>query len=488
MKLIDQFTSFLRDTVNLNATRLTQLETSVDAIKGVIRHSEWNPEIVTFEEQGSWAHGTIIKPVEGKVFDADLLVIVKPVVGWEAKEYLSTLRKVFADHGTYKDKVTRYSHCVTIEYVGERKVDIAPCIRARNGIAGHEVCNFNDNAFDPSEPEKYTDWLRDRNTWTNGNGLKKVTRTLKYLRDIKGNFSCPSVLLTTLLGMQISFADSLSKDRFADIPTALKTIVGRLDDWLQAREKKPVVSNPVLSSESFSDLWTDEQYENFREKINLYRGWIDDAYDEEDRDESIGKWRRVFGDEFAPDVVVDKSASAMEGARLLVRAFARTSGMVLDARDDLVGLIRRYGIAVLPEGFDKLAYKRQPTWRKTPYGGLNVTASATLHTRRNGAKIRDVASGEGPLPKDHYLRFEVRESSGVVFGTDKYRVHWRITNTGREALDASCPRGGFEDADDGTARWEHLEYRGVHMAEAFVVRRKDNMLVGQSSPFYVVIE
>jgi hypothetical protein len=490
MKLIDHFTSFLHDTVNLNATRLTQLETSVGAIKDFIRASDWSPKMHTFEEQGSWAHKTIIKPVDGGEFDADLLVIVKPVEGWSAKEYLSTLKKVFSDSATYKDKVTRYSHCVTIEYAGERKVDIAPCVRDRGGITGYEVCNFGNDAFERSEPRKYTDWLRDRNSWTGGNGLKKVTRLFKYLRDIKGTFTCPSVLLTTLLGMQITSLDALSSDPFADVPTALKTIAGRLDDWLQARPTRPLVPNPVLPSEDFSHLWdTDEKYENFRESIERYRDWIDEAYDEEDTDESVSKWRRVFGDAFAPGVVLDKSASVMEGARKLALAIVRaSSNLVLDVRDDLVGLVSTFGPTVVPPEFTRLVYKQQPTWRRTRHGGFDVKAIATLHASKETSKIRDVASGQGPLPKGHYLRFDVRESGGTMFPIDKYRVHWRITNTDREAVNAQCLRGGFEEADDGTARWEHLKFRGVHMGEAFVVRRKDKMLVGQSDPFFVVIE
>lgn len=488
MKLTEHFTSFLSDTVNLNSTRLKQLTTNVGALKDVIRDSDWSPKVVTFAEQGSWAHETIIKPVEGKAFDADLLVIVKPVAGWEAKEYLSTLRKVFADNPIYKDKVRRYSHCVTIEYAGERKVDIAPCVRDRNGRVGHEVCNFDDNKFERSEPEKYTDWLRDRNRWTGSNGLKKVTRLLKYLRDIKGNFTCPSVLLTTLLGMQISSSDSLFNEGFCDVPTALKTIAGRLDDWLQARVTRPSVANPVLTTENFGDLWTDEQYKNFRDKINLYRGWIDEAFDEDDRDESIGKWRRVFGDEFASDVDLDKSASAMEGARLLARAFAGgAANVVLDERDDMVAFVRRYGIGILPENFDKLAYKRQPKWRKSSDDRFEVRASATLHSYENAPKIRELASGEA-LPKDHWLRFDVRKLGGAVISASEYEIHWRITNTDRDAVKARCLRGGFEDTDDARVRWEYLKFRGVHIAEAFVVQRRGYRLVAQSPPFYVVIE
>jgi len=486
MKLVEHFNSFLRDTVNLNATRLKQLDESADALKNVIRESDWAPPLITFEEQGSWAHQTIIKPVKGNPFDADLLVVVKPVDGWEAREYLSSLKKVFSDHPTYKDKVTRSSHCVTIEYTGERRVDIAPCIRNRNNISGHEVCNYNTNTFERSEPEEYTNWLRDRNRWSGSNGLKKVTRLLKYSRAIKTTFSCPSVLPTTLLGMQLTISDSDSTDSFSDVPTALRTLIHRLDDWLQVRPTRPRVANPVLSSEDFGQLWTDSQYENFREKINLYRDWIDDAFDEADRDESIGKWRRVFGDEFAADVELEKTASIVQEARALARARG-ASNVVLDPRGDLVDLVHRFGLSVLPPGFEKRAYKQQPRWRASRHGMFSVRVSATLHASRGGARISEVASGQGLLPKEHWLRFEVREARGSAFGVEKYDVHWRITNTDHEAKVANCLRGRFETSDDGNARWERLFYRGVHMAEAFVVRRNDKMLVAQSRPFYVVI-
>jgi hypothetical protein len=241
-----------------------------------------------------------------------------------------------------------------------------------------------------------------------------------------------------------------------------------------------------LPTELFSDLWSDDQYSNFRARISLYRDWIDEAFDEPDRDESISKWRRVFGDDFASGALADKTASVVEGARAL--ALARGVSSLLGAGMDLVGLVSRFGLSVLPSGFDKRAYKRQPRWRKSPHGGFVLRVTATLHGTRGGPRVTEVASGQGPLPKGHWLRFAVHEAGGTTFGTDKYRVHWRITNTDREASDAHSLRGGFEEADDGSSRWELLQYRGVHMAEAFVVRRSDRFLVGQSAPLYVVIE
>ena len=67
-------------------------------------------------------------------------------------------------------------------------------------------------------------------------------------------------------------------------------------------------------------------------------------------------------------------------------------------------------------------------------------------------------------------------------------VRWRITNTGAAAMAQRCGRGGFEKPMEGDRRWEGLQYRGVHMAEAFIIRRSDDRVVGQSAPFYVVIK
>jgi hypothetical protein len=89
MKLLEHFDNFLTNTVNINATRLDQLDDSVEAIKGMIRDSDWKAPRRGFTEQGSWAHRTIIKPVAGKAFDADLLVMVDPVDGWSANTEIS---------------------------------------------------------------------------------------------------------------------------------------------------------------------------------------------------------------------------------------------------------------------------------------------------------------------------------------------------------------------------------------------------------------
>ncbi|CAB3837547.1 SMODS domain-containing nucleotidyltransferase [Achromobacter deleyi] len=478
MKLHEQFKLFLKEHVNLNDTRLNQLTDSIEAVKRAVERLDWGPKIESFEPQGSWAHGTIIKPRAGKPFDADLLVFVRVVEGWTAKDYVNTLATELDRLPAYKDKVRRYSHCATIEYANERKIDLAPCVVGRLYEGQLEVCNRGSDEFERSEPRAYTTWVKDKNGVAGGNDLKKVTRLLKFLRDIKGNFTCPSFLFTTLLGMQVYESDRGSA-QFADLTTTLKTLIGRLDDWLQARPAVPWVPNPKLLSEDQARGWDDTTYQNFRGKIHLYRGWIDEAYDEEDRDESIGKWRRVFGDDFASGEVKRAAEAVSESSPV-------AAGLENFAHD-LVDRVRSIGVRGIPTNLRKLPHVRRPTWRQANEQ-ITVRVSAQLQHSEHGSVVRSVPSAEVLRPFN-WLKFTAVSINGLPISSD-YRVEWRITNTGVVASQAKSLRGEFYSSDTGAgpSRTEHLHYRGVHFVEAFVVRKRDDALLGQSEPFYVVIE
>lgn len=477
MKLIDHFNTFLDGEVNLNKTRVDLLALSVEAVKAAIETSDWGPKVLSFAAHGSWAHGTIIKPLDGGEFDADLLVTVDPVEGWEAKDYVNKLWAFFDGHSTYKDKVRRYSHCVTIEYAGVRRIDVAPCVKGRQWPDVYEVCNRTSNTFETTAALEYTQWVISRNGVAGGNDLKKVTKLLKYLRDIKTNFTCPSFLFTTLVGLQIHDWDK-GTTAFADTPTCLKTVVGRLDDWLRMNADLPEIRNPVLWSDIQSRVWDQTKYSNFRDKISLYRGWIDDAYAEQDRDESIGKWQRIFGDNFAAN-------EAKESSRLS-EAVSRSDAFVLAGQfRDLVDRVINFGREALPTRITRLPYMQRPKWR-TAAQSYQINVSADLLTSLHGSRIRSVQSLE-PLQKDHGIRFTASNSVGLPFDAT-FKVQWRVTNTDRDAYDANGLRGDFYASDRGFSRNEELSYRGVHLVEAFLIGKRDNRLYGKSVPFYVVVE
>ncbi|MDP2747571.1 cyclic GMP-AMP synthase DncV-like nucleotidyltransferase [Pseudomonas sp.] len=478
MKLVSQFNDFLKDTVNLNQSRFDQLESSIDAVQRYLLNADWKPKIIRYAAHGSWAHKTIIRPIDGASFDADLLVYIDHVEDWEPKQYINTLHEAFRASATYAGKVIKSSHCVTIEYAGERKIDIAPCIKDRRFTDEYEVCNRNSNEFEPSRPGDYTDWLIAKNTSSSKNNLRKVTRLLKYLRDIKTTFTCPSFLLTTMLGERI-LANDGSRLEFSDVPSALKEIVGRLDDWLQANYYLPEVHNPVLWSEIQSRCWDQAKYSNFRNVINRYRDWIDEAYDEEDKDESIAKWRRVFGDEFAKAEAVEKAARVSPVAIAALESLA-------SSWSDMVSAVKAIGRSALPENFTKLPHMERPKWRNANSAPINVRIKTYRAESERSIRQAEVQSLT-PLRPGIWLEFNALSLAGLPFPRD-YSVKWRITNTDAAAYAAKCMRGQFYSSETHGVRREYLEYHGVHMVEAYVIKRSDESVVGRSDIFYVVID
>ncbi|WP_407945611.1 nucleotide-binding domain-containing protein [Paraburkholderia elongata] len=280
--------------------------------------------------------------------------------------------------------------------------------------------------------------------------------------------------------MQVRSTDKGSS-AFVDVPTALKTLFDRLDDWLQANPNKPTIRNPVLFEEVQSAAWDDTKYANFRAKMNLYRGWIDDAYDELDKEESIGKWQRVFGEDFAAREAAGKASKVSEAALAVVRANQGSAGV-----GDLVALVRKLGRTALPYGFDRLPHMRRPRWRVATGGQLSVNVDSQLWSARHGQQIRSIQSLT-PAQPGYWVRFNARNNLGFPF-PDSYKVEWRVTNTDEAATRANALRGDYYRSDEPFVRWERLSYRGVHMVEAFLIRKADDTLVGRSDPFYVVIE
>ncbi|WP_439367429.1 SMODS domain-containing nucleotidyltransferase [Bradyrhizobium sp. DASA03005] len=159
--------------------------------------------------------------------------------GWTAATYIDELYAAFRANATYKDMVNRSSHCVTISYANDKKIDVAPCLTNRTILNQLEVCNRTKDEFERTEPKQYTDWLVEKNGYSGSNSFRKVTRLIKYLRDIEESFTCSSVLLTTMRGYHIAPTDK-DGDEFADMPTALRTtLVAWTAGFSQTRRSRP---------------------------------------------------------------------------------------------------------------------------------------------------------------------------------------------------------------------------------------------------------
>src|SRR6185436_1116988 len=114
--------------------------------------------------------------------------------------------------------------CVTIDYAtNDFHVDIVPSVEWSGQCY---IMNRKTNAFELTDGDGYAAWFSGRKDITGGAELVRVVRLCKYLRD-EHNWPVKSILLTTLLGLQVYDGDSSAK--YVDTPTALITIVSRTD-------------------------------------------------------------------------------------------------------------------------------------------------------------------------------------------------------------------------------------------------------------------
>ena len=194
MKHNGEFADFLRDHVNLNQTRIDQLEEHISAVTGYLKNN--HDGFRRTDKQGSHALGTIIKPVkEDDEYDADLLAVMERN-GDKPAPYVDRLYKTLQESDRYKDKIEKWNRCVKIKYAGDCHLDVVPCVQDGDKFY---VCPRDQDELEETDGTGFRDWFNDQNRITKGN-LKRTVRLLKFLRDHKDNFEVPSVILTALAG------------------------------------------------------------------------------------------------------------------------------------------------------------------------------------------------------------------------------------------------------------------------------------------------
>ena len=287
-----QFHGFLRHEVNLNKRRRDDLETHVNAVDSWLRGRLTGYQRV--ERQGSWALGTLIKPVDtNDEYDADVQLVMNPIPNWEPKDYIQALHNALRQNRNYADKTTRNTRCVTVNYAGDFHLDVVPRVTIDGG---HYICNRAENKFEPTDGTGYRDWFNGKDR-ISGGYLKRVVRLLKFLRDHKNNYTAKSILLTTLVGNTVSASDE-GTPAVSSLENTLITVLTKMDNYLQQHPVVPEIRNPVLPSETFNRHWDQVKYANFRERIHSHLALARQAMSEPSQDKSFARWQGLFGDAF----------------------------------------------------------------------------------------------------------------------------------------------------------------------------------------------
>ena len=310
MKHIARFDRFLAQSVNLNQSRLDDLNGKVDALVAYLKSEEvLGPLLARHIRQGSWAHRTIIRPQKQDEFDADVLVQLKEKGDWSVSPriYIDELAQALSRSGRYRNSVQAKRRCVRVQYAGQCHVDLVPYFVREPSIYSWAIgsmktqkllVNRETNQFEPTDPEGLTRWIRNQDGRTGGT-LRKCIRLYKYIRDHDDRFSIPSIVLTTLLGNGVRWMDLQTfGPGYPDVPTALRILTGQLDDYLDPRPSLPVIDDPSGSGATFEHRWSQRSYAHFRAEVHALRTEIDRAVKVKERDSSLKLWGQIFGPAF----------------------------------------------------------------------------------------------------------------------------------------------------------------------------------------------
>ena len=314
MKLVHYFDEFMKKTVNINDSRLRDLNDRVDTLYDVLSSdSDIGDIIIGKNPQGSWAHRTIIKPIEGNEFDADFMLVIDEQKGWTPRDYINNVYTSLRETAAYRDKTRKKNRCVRVTYANDCHIDIVPFTVLSDGR--QVIMNHETDEWEETGPDEFTAWLKAKNDTAQGN-LRRVIRLTKYLRDHHMNFKrTRSVILTIILGERISEIKKIYNPQYySDLPTAFVHIMEDLNQWMQERPVLPDLPDPSGANNDFSHRWNQESYDNLRNKVKTIAGDARTALDASSIDESLMLWQAVFGNDFKKPSTKSAASAAISGA------------------------------------------------------------------------------------------------------------------------------------------------------------------------------
>lgn len=447
MKLIKYFKNFLENEVNLNPSRITLLDDRSEAITNFLKNSAlFKENYIDTIPQGSYAHKTIIKPVqENDEFDADILLYVEEFKDWDAEDYVQKLYEAFRVSSTYNEKVSRKTRCVTVDYANDFHIDVVPYIE-RHGV--RYVTNRHENSFELTDPERFTEWLDERNRITKHHFVK-VIRLIKYIRDYKQTFSVKSIILNTLLGGQINEAALLEDPNcYNDVPTTLYTVMKKLKAYVETNQIMPTIEDPGGTGENFGDRWDQDGWTIFRTKIIYYSDKISKAYNEADQEKSLTIWQEIFGNGFKkPDS--DSENRFVQQSSTALSVYRNTEQQISD-----LGIL----VSLDPQ------YK--------------VRLNGRVAKRAGGFREYDLNKKGNKVERGRSITFSVKVDNIPM----PYQIYWKTLNRGQYAIEEDCIRG--QVLVGGIDHVESTKFRGNHFVECYIV--KDGICVARDRQSVII--
>lgn len=310
------------------------------------------PYTVSIYPQGSFALGTVIKPISDEDdYDLDLVCQVENGIHLSAEELkVDVVKPWLAGYKKTKNGIEEKRRCWHVEYedVPNFHMDVIPAIPRYPSISDSTMISITDKdedrdpvyGFQGSNPKGYIKWFfgrcrqrkvasvdgkimnydmaqqEDLKKNKNKTKLQKAVQILKRHRDVmfeKGPDDKPiSIIITTLAG-----------NLYKGESTILETLLGFVDGvegYLNAHRKEDgsySIPNPSYAGEDFADKWKEHP-----ERQTAFFAWIHQLQTDFNLENLMSRDRVAMGNS------VKKSFGAASGAMIFgVRGLAEANAV-----------------------------------------------------------------------------------------------------------------------------------------------------------------
>ena len=401
-------------------------------------HDVYKEKVIETFLTGSYAKHTCIRPTkyDGKT-DVDIVVVTNYTEQDDSKEVLDELYMVCKEE--YKN-VTKQSRSIGIEMEGT-EIDVVPMIEDK--IASmYKIGNKRDGNWKKTNPKRHIEWCTKINK-ENNDKFVRIVKIFKWWR--KNN--CPDgVKYPKGITLEKIIADNLydCNNTYENITfNTMKNITNAFRSYIE-NGIKPVVSDPGIPTDNLSDCYEFEDFKEFYKNLENHINILEES------NFSNESWRKVLGTEFPKEQILNDSL--------------------------LEAIKNKYNSRF------NVPYKAKPTW----YEGSNiplVDVKVKCYDRYNNL-INYTPDGNNLLNKGINIDFTI--FGAAAFSNDT-KIFWQVVNTGDEARENNCLRGGFEASDIFTyGRHEKTAYTGTHWVQAFVVN--NNVCIAKSKEILVKIK
>jgi len=475
---LNRLYSKIADELDISDTHFERAETSYSALgKYIGNHTEYAVDVYT---QGSFRLGTVVRPLSDEDdYDLDLVCEITDGHGLSAKSLKQDIGTILRDSKRYSSNLTEKKRCWRIDYADEAQfhMDIIPAIPLASHGQDISITDKKVNgeySYIPSNPKGYAEWFDKRNVITQRvfekamaydeaniepvkrygakKPLQKAIQILKRHRDImfedSDDIKPVSIIITTLA------AHSYGGE--AGVYDTIKSVLETMNSFIEKRGNSYFIPNPSMPSENFADKWNTD-----REKASAFFRWhyaatqvlvvqslsIEDDYG--DLESALGH------------TTIERAISALE-----TRA------------DSTVTALAPYKEQSVKVALQVL-HRQRPPFRLPKTPTLAITAKVTEDGKQYAYKNNDAA-----IPKGCTIDFRLLGSTKLF--RNGYTVKWQVVNTGDEAREANCLRGGFETKPNDTTWQESTQYTGIHYVQAFLLKR--DSCIAKSREFIVNIQ